>query len=207
MSYASASSSQGAGAEPEPPREEDRREAASRLASTQKLKQQVRVLLSLALLALPASALAHALLLPQARFALAQTHATLLLACSIARELAARQRQLDVLRGLALTLYALLFAGAATVCLQIAAEADAPLASHLLGLSCFGLLAISFAALPLSRRGLVAVALVVLLSMAAVVCGAPEKIRPLYLIGFAVAAVVARAIRSNAAQLPGSQRI
>ena len=171
---------------PEPHDATGEREATARM-----LRQRARALLSLAILLLPAFALGHAWLLPTAKLALAATHAVLLLACALAREAASRAHRMGALRSLMCRAYTLLFAGAAVVCLQLAAfGAQAPLASHVLALGFFLLIALSIPAGRIPSRDLGAIALGASPSLAVAICWAPSAVLPVYLIGFGVAAAV-----------------
>ena len=167
-----------------------------------RLELAARELSSVALLLLPAFALAHALLSPQTRHAVAWTHLSLLLVCLTVREMAPRLGGLDSLRGLMATAYSLLFAGAAIVCAQISAEGvEAPLASHLAALCFFILIAASVLALPVSPLDRAAVSVGVLPSMAFAICSAPRALWPLYLLCFACTlAIVGRLAQRKAAQ-------
>lgn len=175
----------------ESPVSEGERRAVRRETEARILRQRARALLSLALLVLPALALAHAVLLPSARLALGATHAALLLACALAREAIPRVKRLGALRNALRWAYALLFAGAAAVSVQIASFGYAtPGASHFLSASFFVLIALSIPTLRLPKRDLRAVALGAAPSVAVAMCWAPSAVLWLYTLGIVLAALV-----------------
>ena len=187
---------------PEPRGAPDEHHVRSRAVAARLLRRRARALLSLAMLGLPAFALAHALLLPPAKLPLAASHLALLLACAIAREVAARPSRPGPLRSLLCRTYTLLFAGAAMLCVQLASfAAQAPALSHFLALSFFILIALSIPILRLPAQDLEAIALRASPSLAVAICWAPSAMLPVYLIGFGVAVfVVWRLSRLGAAR-------
>lgn len=167
------------------------RRAVRREIEARILRQRARSLLSLAILALPAFALAHAWLLPPARLALGATHAALLLACALAREGIPRVRRLGALRNALRWAYALLFAGAAAVSVQIASFGEAaPGASHFLAAGFFVLIALSIPILRLPKRDLRVILLGAAPSMAVAISCAPSAVLWLYTLGTALSALV-----------------